>query len=397
MKIVHVITRMILGGAQENTLLTCEGLCSRGHEVTLITGPALGPEGQLLDRARSGGYRVIELSSLRRPVCPIADFRAYTGLKRIIAELAPDIVHTHSAKAGILGRWAASALRSRTGSTGAAARPRIIHTIHGLAFHRYQSALLNHFYVAIERSAARCTDAFISVADAMTQQGLAAGIGTPEQFTTILSGLEIQTFLTQPDAEKLARLRRTLDIGPDAVVVATIARLADLKGHEYIIRAAQQLAAEYANVVWLFVGDGRLRRRIERQIERAGLTDRFRLAGLVVPDQVSLFLHASDILLHCSLREGLARALPQAMLCGKPVISFDIDGASQIVHDDKTGLLVQPKDVPALIKAQEMLICSHELRIRLGEAGKGLCQRQFSHDLMVDRIEALYRSQTARP
>ena len=408
MKIVHVITRMILGGAQENTLLTCEGLHRLGHDVTLITGPALGPEGQLMDRARVGGYRVIELNGLRRAINPFYDVPVYRRLKKLLAEIDPDIVHTHSAKAGILGRRAAAVLRKkaiqaccpmlekfRAAQSAGCGKPRIIHTIHGLAFHPYQSSLLNYPYIAIERAAAKYTDAFICVARAMTDQALAAGIGQKHQYTRIFSGLESETFLNPPSTEDIAQIRRALDIPPDAVVIATVARLFELKGHDYIIDAARQITQRWQNVVWLFIGDGNLRSSLEQKIADYNLTPYFRLSGLVPPERVGPLLHASDILVHCSLREGLARALPQALLCGKPVISFDVDGAREVIINDKTGYLVPPKDIPALIAAQEKLITHRDWRLRLGQAGREFCRREFDKDLMVERIEKLYQSQIA--
>ena len=405
MKIVHIITRMILGGAQENTLLTCEGLHLRCHEVTLITGPALGPEGQLIDRARRGGYRVIELDCLRRAVNPWHDVRCYLRLKQLLTSLDPDIVHTHSAKAGILGRWAAGAVRwnkaaacctvmerFRRAQAAAGARPRIVHTIHGLAFHPYQAKLLNRFYIAVERTAAKRTDAFISVADAMTRQALAVGIGQVEQFTRIFSGIETDCFLNHPAPARIARLRSELKVPSEAVLITTVARLFHLKGHQYIIESARQIAAACPHAYWVFIGDGLLRDQLKQQIIEAGLQDRFRFTGLMPPESIGELLHTSDILVHCSLREGLARALPQAMLCGKGVISFDVDGAAEVVQNEKTGLLVPPRDIAALSAAQQRLITDPELRHRLGSAGRDLCRNQFDHHLMVDRIEAVYNS-----
>jgi len=144
-RICHVITRMILGGAQENTLLTCEGLHARGHEVTLVTGPAVGPEGQLMSRARTGGYRVIVVDAMRREIRPWRDRAVGRQLRRLLAELRPDVMHSHSSKAGILARAAAAAVGGM----------KIVHTIHGLPFHRYQSWWRNRLYVALERRAAR--------------------------------------------------------------------------------------------------------------------------------------------------------------------------------------------------------------------------------------------------
>ena len=407
MIVVHIITRMILGGAQENTLLTCEGMHKRGHEVTLITGPPLGPEGQLLDRAHAGGYRVIELGGLRRAINPLHDIGVYFKLKKILAEIDPDIVHTHSAKAGILGRRAAAALRKkavhaccptlekfRTAQAAGCGRPRVFHTIHGLAFHPYQSILLNYPYIAIERAAAQHTDAFISVANAMTNQALTAGIGQKHQFTRIFSGLETETFLNPPPADEISRLRQELDIPAGAIVITTVARLFNLKGHEFIIESARRLAPHHQNVIWLFIGDGKLRPHLEQQIAAAQLPQQFRLIGLVPPQRVGPLLHASDILVHCSLREGLARALPQALLCGKPVVSFDVDGAPEVVINDKTGFLIPHQEVPALIDAQEKLIIDKNLRHRLGSAGRDFCKQQFDHKLMVEQIEQIYKSQT---
>jgi glycosyltransferase involved in cell wall biosynthesis len=407
-KIVHIITRLILGGAQENTILTCEALHRRGHEVTLITGPPLGPEGQLLDRARSGGYRVMELNSLRRAINPFHDIPAYRQLKKLLSELEPDIVHTHSAKAGILGRRAAYALRQNDAAACCAAlrnfraaqlarcgRPRIIHTIHGLAFHPYQSGLLNRLYIALERKAVPQTDAFISVAQAMTDQALAAGIGRPEQYHKVFSGLEMDHYLKAPAQEEIAALRAELHIPPDSVVLVTVARLFHLKGHEYIIEAARTITREHKNVVWLFIGDGKLRNQWEQQIAGQDLTAYFRFTGLVPPEQVALWLHASDILVHCSLREGLARALPQALLCGKPVVSFDVDGAAEVVRDDQTGYLIAPQDIAALAQAQTKLIADADLRKRLGQNGREFCRGEFDHSLMVDRIERIYQEQSA--
>ena len=400
---------MILGGAQENTLLTCEGLHRRGHDVTLITGPALGPEGQLLDRARKGGYQVIELAHLRRAINPLYDLPVYFRLKKLLRSLDADIVHTHSAKAGILGRWAAAAVRAQLrdaccrplralqqAQDAAQRRPRIVHTIHGLAFHPYQCPVKNRLYIAVERSAGRVTDAFISVAQAMTQQALAARIGRPEQYTKVFSGLETDAYLNVPSSDEIKKWRGELGIAIDALVVICVARLAELKGHEYIIRAAEQLTPRYDKVVWLFVGDGRWRRRIQRRVAAAHLLERCRFAGLVAPGRVAQLIHASDILVHCSLREGLARVLPQALLCGKAVISFDIDGAREVVRDGETGLLLQPRDVPGLIDAQAKLLQDSQLRRQMGRAGRELCRNEFDSEIMVDRIEKVYSSLRAK-
>lgn len=405
MKIVHIITRLILGGAQENTLLTCEGLHSKGHDVTLMVGKAVGEDAQLMARAQRGGYRVIEVKPLVRDIHPVKDVRAYLQIKKLLRDLDPDIVHTHSAKAGILGRWAGWKIRQdkargccsikekvdivKAQTTGS---PRVVHTIHGLAFHPYQSGWKNKLYISVERAAASRCDLLISVAQAMTDQALAASIGRAEQFIKIFSGMEVEDFLNPSPLEKIRDIKSAYAIPDDALVITSVARLFELKGHDYIIASAKTLAEKFPHVIWLFIGDGNLRSYYESQIESAGLADHFRFTGLVDPKEIGPLLHASDILIHCSLREGLARALPQALLCSRPVISFDVDGAREVVQNGQTGFLIAPKDVPALIEAQEKLIVDQALREKLGRTGQEFCQEAFDHNVMIDKIERLYET-----
>jgi glycosyltransferase involved in cell wall biosynthesis len=386
MKIVHVITRLILGGAQENTLITCKVLAQRGHEVTLITGPALGPEGELFNQAKGQRYNVVVLDSLRRAINPFSDLASYVQIKKLLRQLRPDIVHTHSAKAGILGRFAGSALKGQWGPNV----PAVVHTIHGLAFHPYQSQAVNKLYIAAEKSAAKRTDFFISVADAMTVQATAAGVGRPEQYVTAYSAIEEDDFLQPIPPERRAEFRRTYGIREDAVVLVTIARLFMLKGHEYIIESAGGLAKRFENCVWLFVGDGNLSEHFKKQVRELGLAERVKFTGLLPPSQIPLALQSSDILVHCSLREGLARTLPQAMLCGKPAISFDVDGAREVVNEN-TGRLIEPKNVALLIDACAELIENESLRKQLGDNGRESVREKFTPERMVDTIEAVYR------
>ncbi|HIJ66833.1 MAG TPA: glycosyltransferase family 4 protein [Planctomycetes bacterium] len=392
MRIVHIITRLILGGAQENTLITCKLLAERGHDVTLITGPALGPEGALFQQALSENYRVVVINKMRRAIHPLYDAISYLQIKMYLKRIQPDIVHTHSAKAGILGRYAAHSLKGKPGGKGRNV-PRVVHTIHGLAFHPYQSDWLNKFYIAIEKAAAHKTDAFISVADAMTEKAVAAGLGKTEDFTTAYSAIDEADFLSSPDPEEIRSFRRKYGIGRQAIVLVTIGRLFELKGHEYIIESARRLAPKYENLVWLFVGDGKLAGQIKSDIHLANLGYKFRFTGLLGPEQIPLAIHASDILVHCSLREGLARVLPQAMLCAKPVVSFDIDGAKEVVSR-KTGFLVEPENIEQLTQACEQLVTNPELRIRLGQSGREFVKEQFAPETMVDTIEQVYQKLT---
>ena len=384
MRIIHIITRLILGGAQENTLITCRLLAQRGHDVVLITGPALGPEGELFTQTVDQGYKTYVVSEMRREIAPVKDCLAYMKLKALIQGFQPDIVHTHSAKAGILGRRAAYHASWRK-------RPAIVHGVHGLSFHPYQNALLNRLYISLERQAARWTDHFVTVADAMTTQSQAVGIGVDTPYTTAYSAIDEAAFVRDISAADKQAFRDQYNIPQDAVVLVTVARLFTLKGHDYIIQSARTLAKQHPNAIWLFVGNGKLARQYGREIEAAGLSSQFRFTGLLQPDQIPLAIQASDMLVHCSLREGLARTLPQAMLCSRPAISFDVDGAREVVND-QTGRLIEPKNVEQLIEACSELIQDGTLRERLGKNGLALVRDKFAPDTMVDTIEKVYES-----
>jgi glycosyltransferase involved in cell wall biosynthesis len=272
-------------------------------------------------------------------------------------------------------------------------RPAIVHTIHGLAFHRYQSEWLNKFYIAVEKAAAKKTDFFISVADAMTNQALAVGIGRPEQFITAYSAIEEDDFL-QPISEQLRRtFRQKYGIADDAIVLVTIARLFKLKGHEYIVESAKTLSKQYKNAVWLFVGDGNLSEHYRKQVRQSGLSERIKFTGLLPPHQIPIAIQSSDVLVHCSLREGLARTLPQAMLCGRPAISFDVDGAREVVNEN-TGRLIEPKKVGQLTNACAELVEDKNLRERLGQQGRESVKEKFAPKTMVDKIESVYKKLT---
>jgi len=389
LKIVHIITRLILGGAQENTLITCKLLHQRGHDVTLITGPALGPEGELFNWAEQEDYKVNTVDEMIRAIHPYKDFISYIKIKNLLKKLQPDIVHTHSAKAGILGRFAANALKKKSQNN----LPVIIHTIHGLAFHPYQSQWLNKFYIAIEKTAAKRTDHFICVADAMTKQAIAAGISSPEKYITAYSAIEEEQFLETVPPEQIKQFRQKYQIPDDAVVLVTIARLFNLKGHKYIIQSAKKLSKKFDNAIWLFVGDGILKDDLKRSIDNLQLTDKFRFTGLLPPAQIPAAIHSSDILVHPSLREGLARTLPQAMLCAKPAVSFDVDGAKEVVNKN-TGRLIQPKNVEQLTNACAELIADKNLRTKLGRQAEDSIKEKFAPKNMVDKIENLYRKLT---
>ena len=378
MKVCHVITRLIVGGAQENTVATCIGLRRLGYEVDLVIGPETGPEGSLCDEARAAGVPVIVMNELRRAPNPLHDVATCRALRRLFVERRYEIVHTHSGKAGFIGRAA-----GRLASV-----PVIVHTIHGPSFYDRQNPVGNWLFRWAEQLAGAWTTQFVSVAGAMTEKYLAAGIGTPDRYTTIYSGMKIDAFL---NAGRNAALRESLGIAPDDVVVGKIARLFRLKGHEFLFEAAPRIAAAVPNVKFLLVGDGMLRKRFEQLADKMSMRNNFVFAGLVPPAEIPRYVACMDVLVHLSLREGLPRALPQALACGKPVVAFDVDGAREVCMDGVTGFLLRAEDVNGLATAVIRLLQDKQLAYRMGERGRGLVRERFSEDRMVHQLDELYR------
>jgi glycosyltransferase involved in cell wall biosynthesis len=378
MRIVHVITRLILGGAQENTLLTVDGLHHRhGDDVTLITGPAEGPEGDLFARAAERVLNVEVMPDLVRAIRPATDWRAYRSLRKAMRRLRPEVVHTHSSKAGIIGRAAAWAERI----------PAIVHTIHGLPFGPSESALKNEVYIRLERWAASRCHAIVSVCDAMTEQALHAGVGKPEQYSTIYSGMDVDAFLYPPRTRQ--DVRQELGLADDEVAFATVARLFERKGHEDILAAAPGVLRANPKVRFVFIGDGILRERLRAESERMGIGDAIHFVGLVPPGRIPELLNAVDAVVHPSLREGLARVLPQSLLSGRPVISYDIDGAREVVLPD-TGILLPPRSIEGLTDGILRLAADRSLRDAMGSAGRARFAERFRHETMTDQLRLLY-------
>jgi glycosyltransferase involved in cell wall biosynthesis len=379
LRVLHIITRLIVGGAQENTLLSVEGLDKLSeYEVTLATGIDKGPEGDLLERARRT-TRLFVIPELGRSISPFADLKAFWKLYRLIRNGRYHIVHTHSSKAGVLGRIAAKL----------AGTPIIVHTLHSLVFHEYQPWVVNRLWRAVKKVCAPMTDHFISVSEIISQKAIAAGIDRSEKFTTVYSGMELDWFL-HAEVDPVA-VRREFGMPDDALVVGKIARLFSLKGHDQLMDAAPAIVKRHPDVRFFLVGDGVLYDHLRNRALDAGILENFVFAGLIPRERIPEMLSAMDVLVHTSLREGLARVLPQALAMGKPCVSFDIDGAPEVVIPDETGYLVRPGDSESLANAVSLLLDDPELRIRMGEAGRRKVDPAFRAETMVNEISSVYK------
>lgn len=422
MRILHVSTRLILGGSQENTVLSCEEQARRGHEVHLAFGPILGPEGSMLARVKNfrtttgSAITTHEVPHMFREIAPLADIRARRELRDLVIRLKPDVVHTHSSKAGILGRlasWDASRDLARNPATR---KPiAIVHTIHGPPFmpiegdaaHRLKIRALNHVYTLAERKAARHCDAIVSVADAMTQQFLDRAIGSPGFYTTVRSGMEIAPYLNPAPGESRDEIRRAFHFKPDDFVIGTVARLAQHKGHDDLIHAVAPRLESHPNWRLLWVGDGWWRQRLLDHARQRGFsvleldrpdtpgapprTDaRLIVTGLVPPERIPGLVRAMDVLAHPSYREGLPRTVPQALLAGVCPVAYDVDGTREVCQHERTGLLVRAGDVSGLRGALERLYAHPDEREHWANTGREWCATAFSVDAMVDGLDAVY-------
>ena len=383
MRVTHVITRLSVGGAQENTLASVLGLRRKpGLEVNLLSGPSTGPEGSLESRCAAYPGLLVRIPSLVRPVHPFLDWQACRRLASEFRSLQPHLVHTHSGKAGVLGRLAAA--RAQV--------PTIVHTIHGPSFGPFQNFAANILFKTAERYAAKFTSHFVVVADAMSRQYLAAGIGHPTQYTRIFSGFDLLPFAQATNDPKV---RAQFGLSPDDIVVGKIARLFKLKGHEDLFAAAPSLVRACPRLRFLLVGDGAWRGRFERRARGLGLERHFVFAGLVSPEQVPALVGIMDMLVHLSVREGLPRALPQALAAGRPIIAYDVDGAREVCHDEQTGFLLRVGDLHGLQDRVLRLAHDPALRERLGRRGQHFVRERFSVERMVDELYDLYRRLTA--
>jgi glycosyltransferase involved in cell wall biosynthesis len=380
MRVTHIITRLIVGGAQENTVATVLGLARRpGVAIDLISGPTRGPEGSL-ERCFEKRPELLTLSpNLVRPIHPWRDALAYRQLALALRERRPDVVHTHSGKAGVLGRLAAR--RTKV--------PVVVHTVHGPSFGPFQGAFANFAFTQAERLVAGATTRFVSVAEAMTRTYLAAGVGRREQYTCIRSGFELEPFRA---VRRNAEARARLGLEESDFVVGKIARLFKLKGHDDLFAVAPGLMREIPNLKLLLVGDGPWRQRFEDLARALRVRDRVVFSGLVAPEEVPSLVAQMDVLVHLSRREGLPRALPQAMASGKPVVAYDCDGAGEVCRSDETGFLVPPGDRTKLQEAVLKLAKDPALQSRLGRAGQRLAEREFALDRMLDALHDLYRA-----
>ncbi len=382
LRVIHIITKLELGGAQQNTLYTLRHLDPRLFSGMLVTHP----EGLLAEEARHcDRYDTHFVPSLLREVRPLADLRALaalTGLlRREVAAASAGtpprtvLVHTHSSKAGILGRAAARM----------AGVPIVVHSIHGYGFHPYQTPAVRSFYVTMEKLVSRWTTHFVAVSRANIEEGLALGLFPPEKVTLIRSGIDIARF--RGDGVDAAAVRRSLPVAPGSRLVGMVACLKPQKNPVDFVRLAAIVAAQVPGTEFIIAGDGVLRPKVEAAMEAHGLRGRLHLLGW--RDDIPRIMAALDVLVLTSLWEGLPRVFPQAMAAGRPVVAYGVDGGPEAVVEGVNGHLVPPGDY-RLAAARVVDLLRHPDRAAaFGRAGAERVG-EFDADLMVRQQEELY-------
>ncbi|MBP9021472.1 MAG: glycosyltransferase family 4 protein [Syntrophobacterales bacterium] len=383
-KVIHVVTRFDKGGSAENTFLTVMGLDKQKYDVLLVKGmsveSAMGEEerkavGHSLSRAERAGVRISTVPDLVRDVRPVKDWRAFWALLNIFRRERPHIVHTHTSKAGFLGRWAARLSKV----------PLIVHTPHGHVFWGYFNRPTSLFYALLERWTARITDRIVVLTEQEKKDHLSFCIAPEDKFEVVHSGVGLDNF--RRVRRDPAQAKEDLGIPSRAAVIGTVGRLTPIKGHRFLIEAARGVLAEHPDTVFILVGDGESAEALRSLATRLGVSGNIRFLGWR-PD-VAEIISAVDIFVFPSLNEGMGRAVVEAMALGKPVVASRVGGIVDIVRDGENGLLVPPADSDELAAAIKSLLSDPAERERLGQEGK----RQallYDAERMVRRIEVLY-------
>jgi glycosyltransferase involved in cell wall biosynthesis len=374
-RVLHLITRLIVGGAQENALDTARLLDKSRWEVAVVAGPETGSEGSLIQAAREQGVDLTIQPALVRRVHPLKDLLAVWRLRRLIKDGRYTIVHTHSSKAGILGRWAARF----------AGAPVIVHTVHGWGHHSRQRPIVRAGYIWLERLTSVITDRLIVVSSLSGTSGLVERIATADDYVTIRSGIDVARFSRPRVARR--ETRAYWRVPQEAVVIGTVTRLSPQKAPLDFVRAAAMVVKEAPGTWFIMVGDGPLRGAVEKLAAELRIADQLVLTGLRA--DVPELLAAFDVFALSSLWEGLPRVLPQAMAAGLPIVSTACDGCVEAVQHEVTGLLTPPGEPAALATAVLSLLKDPALARRVGAAGRGRAEA-FSDRTMLEQIEALY-------
>jgi glycosyltransferase involved in cell wall biosynthesis len=376
-RVLRVIARLNVGGPALHAVLLTERLDPGRYETRLATGRVGADEGDYLDLHGTTPAGLVSIAALGRDVRGGRDWSAFWDLVRLMREFRPHVVHTHTAKAGALGRLAAWLCRV----------PVVVHTYHGHVFDAYFSPAMTRLVVAAERVLGWRTSALVTVTERVRRDVLARGIGQPDRVVVVPLGLDLATMAAAP--ARRGELRRELGLGETTPLVGIVARLVPIKAHETFLEAARAIAPVRPDATFLVVGDGERRAALETLARELGLGARVRFLGWRA-DLDRLYADL-DVVVLTSKNEGSPVALIEAMAAGRPVVSTRAGGVEDVVTDGETGLLVPVGDAGAVARAVLHLLEDPHDAARLGAAARAAVVPRFSSGRLVDDIDALYR------
>jgi len=376
--ILHIITRLIVGGAQENTMYTAAMLDKTLFDVEIVSGPQTGSEGSLIEEVRSRNIHLIIIPDLLREISPFHDFTTYHKLVALMKTKSFTIVHTHSSKAGILGRLAARK----------ADVPIVIHTIHGWSFHEHLTIVKKYLYILLERITANLTDVLVVVTKRDIDKGLFHKIGTLNQYYLIRSAIPLEEF--DPGRTNRMAMRNMLGIPEKATVIGNVGRFSSQKNPLDWVHVAGEIGRKDPNTFFLLVGDGPLRLQVENQLKSEEIFNRTILTGLRrdVPNMLSTM----DIFLLTSLWEGLPRVIPQSMAMEIPIVANSVDGITEAITDGVNGFLCSPGDKSQMVERCMQLVNNSRLRMTMGKQGRVYALNEFDLRVMINKITNLYEN-----
>ncbi|MCK5840549.1 MAG: glycosyltransferase family 4 protein [Candidatus Sabulitectum sp.] len=374
--VLHIITKMAVGGAQMNTLISCREITRMGYPSAVLTGPEISPEGTFSDLSIKYGIPVFTAPHLVRKLSIYHDIKAFFEIKNIIEKNQFSIVHTHGSKAKFLGRLAAAYAKTPA---------KIVQTVHGWSFFDTMHPILKTFYSVLERFGYNLADSNIVVSPHDIKKGVNWGIGKPEDYQLIRSGVEFESFFAQRGNNLQAKNR--LGIPAAFPVVGTVIRLASQKHPEAIIDVAEKVRVSFPNVRFVIVGDGPLDSYIKQYIKAKNMEENFIMLGS--RKDVAEILPAFDVFLLTSRSEGLPRAMLEALAVRVPVVATDVGGIAELINGLKNGFLCSHGDIACLAKGICKLLSSPELRNEiLATVDQDLAP--FSAKIMVEQLYQLY-------
>ena len=375
MTLLHLITRLSLGGSARNTIDSAAATVRAGYDTILATGPSCD-EVDVSHLADESGCRLAIIRSLQREIAPLRDLRALVAIVRLIRRERVAIMHTHTSKAGFIGRLAARVAKV----------PVVIHTPHGHIFYGYYGAARTSFFIALERWAATFSDALVALTEEDMREHLDRRIGSRDQYRVIPSGVDIEGFRNRAQARDAARSE--LGWSTEERIVVGVGRLVPVKGFDIAVRALAQLRATFPETRLVLVGDGPERGRLEQLAAASDNLSRVTITGAA--GDVAPFLAASDVVIAPSRNEGMGRVLIEAMALGKPVVASRVGGVASVVSDGHSGVLVRPDDPSELARALIELF-SDPLRMEAYSNVAAERAEQFSLRVMQQGLLTLYR------